>query len=110
MPQPSAIHVEITSERPRDISRQPGHLVEVVHQVGRIACRLSRASNAEKAHEKLTYLQAQFAAYRETQAGQLVSREVLREAESRLGAAIDRLGDRLDSLVKELVVSRREPK
>jgi hypothetical protein len=42
--------------------------------------------------------------------GRWLTREVLREAESRLGAAIDRLGDRLDSLVKELVVSRREPK
>ncbi len=42
--------------------------------------------------------------------GRWLTSEVLREAESRLGAAIDRLGDRLDSLVKELVVSRREPK
>jgi hypothetical protein len=55
-------------------------------------------------------MQAQFACYRETQAGQLVSRDVLREAESRPGAAIDRLGDQLDSLVKELVVSWRDPK
>ena len=53
---------------------------------------------------------AQFEAHWETQAGQLVSREVLREAESRLGTAIGRLGDRLDSLVRELVVNRREPK
>jgi hypothetical protein len=105
--------------RSSDVAARANALAEAaekeVREARRIAddaCRLAKAAMncAEKAHEKLTYVQAQFAAYRETQAGQLVSREVLREAESRLGAAIDRLGDRLDSLVKELVVSRREPK
>lgn len=61
------------------------------------------AEDARLAHEKIALLQSALSAYRETQAERLVSREVLREVEDRLTGAIEKLGDRLDNLVKELV-------
>jgi len=63
---------------------------------------------ADAAHESIAMLQASLAAYRETQAERLVSREVLREVEDRLTGSIERLGDRLDALVKELVSRGRD--
>jgi len=42
------------------------------------------------------------------QAERLVSREVLREVENRLAESIERLGDRLDSLFREVVTLRRD--
>jgi hypothetical protein len=53
-------------------------------------------------------LQAAPTAYRETQSERLVSREVLREVEDRLPRAIEKLGDRLDSLVREMIKHRKE--
>jgi hypothetical protein len=61
------------------------------------------AEDARLAHEKIALLQSAVNAYQLTQAERLVSREVLREVEERLAGAIEKLGDRLDSLVKELM-------
>jgi len=63
-------------------------------------------AKADKAHEKIAILQASVSAYQLTQAERLVSREVLREVEDRLAGSIDKLGDRLDNLVKELIGHR----
>jgi hypothetical protein len=63
----------------------------------------------EKTAERLNVLTAAFSAYRETIAERYISREVMREVEDRLSAAIenlartsaaaiDRLGDRLDQV------------
>lgn len=75
------------------------------------ACRIaSEARNEVKAvKEQIGILQAAFAAYRETQAERLVSREVLREVEGRLAQSIDRLGDRLDAIIKNLWSGRQPP-
>lgn len=75
-----------------------------------MACREAREAKelAASAHEKVALLQAALTAYRETQAERLVSREVLREVEDRLTGAIEKLGDRLDKLVQELISSRRD--
>jgi hypothetical protein len=73
------------------------------------ACREARnaMAAANAAHEKIALLQAALTAYRETQAERLVSREVLREVEDRLTGAIDRLGDRFDGLLREVIKQRR---
>ena len=44
------------------------------------------------------------------QAERLVSREVLRDLEDRMGGHIKSLVDRLDSLVRELVINRHGPR
>ena len=69
---------------------------------------------ADKAHEKIAILQATMNAHQVTQAERLVSREVLREVEERLsgsndnlGARFERLGEKLDSFVKELISHRK---
>jgi hypothetical protein len=74
------------------------------------ACREAREAMAlaNAAHEKVALLQAALTAYRETQAERLVSREVLREVEDRLTGAIDRLGDRFDTLLREVIKHRKE--
>lgn len=74
------------------------------------ACREAREAkdSAGSAHEKVALLQAALTAYRETQAERLVSREVLREVEDRLTGAIDRLGDRFDHLLREVIKHRSE--
>ncbi|MCB5173628.1 hypothetical protein [Microvirga lenta] len=74
------------------------------------ACREAREAlaSAHAAHEKVALLQAALTAYRETQAERLVSREVLREVEDRLTGAIDRLGDRFDGLLREVIKQRKE--
>ncbi len=74
------------------------------------ACREAGEAKdaANAAHEKVALLQAALTAYRETQAERLVSREVLREVEDRLTGAIDRLGDRFDGLLREVIKQRRE--
>ncbi|MFC4172620.1 hypothetical protein ACFOYU_11205 [Microvirga sp. GCM10011540] len=74
------------------------------------ACREAREAlaSANAAHEKVALLQAALTAYRETQAERLVSREVLREVEDRLTGAIDRLGDRFDGLLREVIKQRKE--
>jgi biopolymer transport protein ExbB/TolQ len=75
------------------------------------ACRLAREAQqaADKAHEKIAMLQAAISSYREIQAERLVSREVLREVEDRLAGAIDNLGNRLDTLVRELLKIGKVP-
>jgi hypothetical protein len=63
---------------------------------------------AKDAHLKIELLQAAIHAREVTQAERLVSREVLREVESRLAESIERLGDRLDNLFREMVTLRRD--
>jgi len=74
---------------------------------------LEAEAKADKAHEKIAILQASVNAYQVTQAERLVSREVLREVEERLSGSIDqlgarfeRLGEKLDGFVKELISHR----
>src|SRR3712207_2579048 len=61
---------------------------------------------AKDAHHKVELLQAAIHAREVTQAERLVSREVLREVESRLAESIERLGDRLDNLFREMAARR----
>jgi hypothetical protein len=63
---------------------------------------------AEDAHHKIQLLQAAIHAREVMQAERLVSREVLREVENRLAESIERLGDRLDDLFREVVTPRRD--
>ncbi len=58
---------------------------------------------AQSSHDKIAALTSALGAYREIQAEKLVSREVLRQVEDRLAEAIQRLGDRFDDILKELV-------
>jgi len=69
---------------------------------------IAAEEKADKAHEKIAILQASVNAYQVTQAERLVSREVLREVEERLAGSIEKLGDRLDSLLREVIQHRRE--
>lgn len=69
---------------------------------------IAAEEKADKAHEKIAVLQAAVNAYQVTQAERLVSREVLREVEERLAGSIEKLGDRLDSLLREVIQQRRE--
>ncbi len=105
--------------RSSDVAARANALAESVEKevrearrVADDACRVAKTAldEAQKAHDRISTLQAAMAAYREVQAERLVSREVLREVEDRLGGHIERLGDRLDSLVKELVISRHGPR
>jgi hypothetical protein len=64
--------------------------------------------SARLGHEKVALLQSLVNAHQVTQAERLVSREVLREVEDRLTGAIDRLGDRFDALLREVIKPRRE--
>jgi hypothetical protein len=75
---------------------------------------IEAAEKADKAHKKIAILQATMNAHQVTQAERLVSREVLREVEERLSGSIDnlgarfeRLGEKLDSFVKELISHRK---
>jgi hypothetical protein len=63
---------------------------------------------AQDAHHKIELLQAAIHAREVMQAERLVSREVLREVENRLAESIERLGDRLDNLFREVVTLRRD--
>lgn len=71
---------------------------------GRISTAELKASEADTsakdAHEKLALLSASFSLYREQVAREYIHREVMREVEDRLTAAIERLGDRLDRFVE----------
>ncbi|MBA1159344.1 hypothetical protein [Microvirga mediterraneensis] len=69
--------------------------------------------SAAKAHEKIIVLQAALNAHQITQAERLVSREVLREVEERLSDSIDglgtrfeKMGEKLDGFIKELITHR----
>ena len=73
-----------------------------------LSSRLTRAEvtaaaaskDAEEANGKATLLSASFALYREQVASQYIHRDVMREVEDRLTAAIDRLADRLDRVLE----------
>ncbi len=56
--------------------------------------------DAKEANEKATILSAAFSLYREQIAREYIHREVMREVEDRLTAAIERLGDRLDRVLE----------
>lgn len=60
-------------------------------------------AQAKDASEKTTLMSTSFALYREQVARDYIHREVMREVEDRLTAAIDRLGDRLDRFVEAAV-------
>lgn len=55
--------------------------------------------DAKEANSKATLLSAAFSLYREQIAREYIHREVMREVEDRLTAAIERLGDRLDRVL-----------
>lgn len=57
--------------------------------------------DAKEASEKATLLSAAFGLYREQIAREYIHREVMREVEDRLTAAIERLGDRLDRVLEQ---------
>jgi len=57
--------------------------------------------DAKEATEKATLLSAAFGLYREQIAREYIHREVMREVEDRLTAAIERLGDRLDRVLEQ---------
>jgi len=63
---------------------------------------------AKDAHQRIELLQAAIHAREVTQAERLVSREVLREVENRLAESIERLGDRLDNLFRDMVTRHRD--
>lgn len=56
--------------------------------------------DAHDASEKIILLSASFGIYREQVAREYIHREVMREVEDRLTAAIERLGDRLDRVLE----------
>jgi hypothetical protein len=58
-------------------------------------------ANAHEANEKTVLLSAAFSLYREQVAREYIHREVMREVEDRLTAAIERLGDRLDRILEQ---------
>jgi hypothetical protein len=58
---------------------------------------------AKDALEKINTLGMSFSSYREQVARDYIHREMMREVEDRLTAAIDRLGHRLDRLVETAV-------
>jgi hypothetical protein len=61
--------------------------------------------DAHEANEKLALMSATFALYREQVAKEYIHREVMREVEDRLTAAIDRLGARFDRLLEKQVAT-----
>lgn len=65
---------------------------------------LKAAEQAKRDHQdisdKLAFQTAAFSLYREQIARDYIHREVMREVEDRLTAAIDRLGDRLDRVLE----------
>ena len=56
---------------------------------------------AHESSEKVLLLSASFGLYREQIAREYIHREVMREVEDRLTAAIERLGDRLDRVLEK---------
>lgn len=61
---------------------------------------LVAGEDATAALEKIVIMQAAHALFREQVAKEYINREVAREMEDRLTAAIDRLGDRFDRFVE----------
>jgi hypothetical protein len=64
------------------------------------AAAIEARDDAKEANGKATLLSASFALYREQIAREYIHREVMREVEDRLTAAIERLGDRLDRVLE----------
>jgi len=58
------------------------------------------AGAIKEANDKIAILQAAFALYSEQIAREYIHREMMREVEDRLTAAIERLGDRLDRVLE----------
>jgi len=56
---------------------------------------------AHEASEKIALISVSFGLYREQIAREYIHREVMREVEDRLTAAIERLGDRLDRVLEK---------
>lgn len=71
---------------------------------GRVAAAEADAKaareEAKAASQQTTLLATSFSLYREQVAREYIHREVMREVEDRLTAAIERLGDRLDRFVE----------
>lgn len=61
---------------------------------------LAASKDAKEANEKIAIMAAAHALFREQVAKEYINREVAREMEDRLTAAIDRLGDRFDRFVE----------
>ena len=61
----------------------------------RSAAQDARAE-ARRAHERIDILNGSFSAYRETQAGTMVTREAFRELRDELFDRFDRLSERMD--------------
>lgn len=61
---------------------------------------IAATASAKEANEKTTLLSASFGIYREQIARDYIHREVMREVEDRLTAAIERLGDRMDRVLE----------
>ena len=73
-------------------------------RIGRVETEANTAnSEARDALERVATLGASFSTYREQIAKDCIHREVMREVEDRLTAAIDRLGDRLDRFIETAV-------
>lgn len=77
-------------------------VTEAKNEAGRA---LSMAEDAKiaahESSEKASLLSAAFGLYREQIAREYIHREVMREVEDRLTAAIERLGDRLDRVLEQ---------
>lgn len=66
-------------------------------RIGKAETEAAEALNqAKEANDKVAIQTAAFSLHREHVAREYIHREVMREVEDRLTAAIDRLGDRLD--------------
>jgi len=70
-------------------------------RIGKVETEAGAAnSEARDALERVAKLGTSFSTYREQVARDYIHREMMREVEDRLAAAIDRLGDRLDRFVE----------
>jgi len=73
-------------------------------RIGKVETEANAANTeAKNALERVARLGTSFSIYREQVARDYIHREVMREVEDRLTAAIDRLGDRLDRFVEAAV-------
>ena len=73
------------------------HVESAAEQANREADAASKL--ASEAHNRITLQSAEFGQYREVIAREYIHRDAMREIEDRLTAAIERLGDRLDSVL-----------
>lgn len=75
---------------------------EAAAESARLAAVDARAE-AKGAHDRINLLDQAFGLYRERVAHDYASRDILREVETRLTDAIDRLGDRFDRAIEHRV-------